>query len=320
MQAISNAANPENVREYISVNNGDTKTSEEKIISAGKSHTIPGTKPICVLCKTNNAINSSPKCSFVSIFRFFKHYFRRVDYTVLSKGIVKCCQILRVDLTGNGNFKGKTVILLSSNISSRKILDSLGKQQQEGKLMLYEYDDGVDVFDTRNVPKYYNCSESDKVKQKKDLCNWIDHGGVLLTHSQQFRGCEATNVVVVSHSGQSGAIVGSIIAVILALIIFFTVVSVIVTEVECVGFDSCFSKSYSYSFIAGVGAFGLTFGFFYFIIAFLLDRFFYRGNSLYRSNLTRAVAGLGLVVTERNVNRKEISKHYDVHMLVDNEC
>ena len=45
-----------------------------------------------------------------------------------------------------------------------------------------------------------------------------------------------------------------------------------------------------------------------------------RGNSLYRSNLTRAVAGLGYVVTERNVSRENISKHYDLHELVDNEC
>ena len=88
----------------------------------------------------------------------------------------------------------------------------------------------------------------------------------------------------------------------------------------CVGYGSCFIETLCVSYLLGIGTSALIFGFLYFLIAFLLDRFFYRGNSLYRSNLTRAVAGLGLVVTERNVNRKEISKHYDVHMLVDNEC
>ena len=191
------------MKEYIErgVFNVDVATSEVNAISAGNCHTIPGTKPIYVLCRNNNASQSSPKCSFHSFFQFFldcaKQLDQRIDHEILSKGIVKCCQILRIDLVAENNCSGKTVILLSNNISSRKILDSL-REQRQGNLMLY--DDGVDMFDTWNVPKYYNCSKSEKKKQKEDVRNWIDRGGILLTHSQQFRGCESTNVVLVFSS------------------------------------------------------------------------------------------------------------------------
>ena len=323
LQAISSAANPENVREYISVNGGDIKTSEEKVISPGESHTIPGTKPICVLCRKKIASNSSPKDSLIYTFRFTinsaKQYFKRTDYELLSKGIVKCCQKLRIDLDGSGNFPRKTVILLSSNISSRKIMDSLRKQQKE-KGNLFLYDGGVEIFDTRNVPKYHNCSKSVKEKQKEDVRNWIDGGGILLTHSQQFRGCESTNVVVVSHSGHSGVSVGVIVALILALIFGITVGESISQGIDCDDFDSCLNRTYSIGIVSAFPTMFLTVVVSYFLIAILLDRVFSRGNSLYRSNLTRALAGLGYVVTERNVNREEISKHFDVHELVDDEC
>ena len=165
------------------------------------------------------------------------------------------------------------------------------------------YDDGVDMFDTWNVPKYYNCSELEKEKQKEDVRNWIDRGGILLTHSQQFRGCESTNVVLVSDLGTG---------INLYVWIFWMIISIL-TLVLAFVLLVLLHKDWFYWAFAGISLL-------FFIIVGFLPRLFPRGNSLYRSNLTRAVAGLGYVVNERNVNREDISKHYDLHELVDNEC
>ena len=95
------------------------------------------------------------------------------------------------------------------NISSRKVRDQLKKEKLENFAL---FDAGVDMFDNRNFPKRYNCSEEEIEKQKEDVKDWSNRGGVLLTHSLQFRGCGSTNVVVVSHSGKSGAIVSVLVA------------------------------------------------------------------------------------------------------------
>ena len=90
-----------------------------------------------------------------------------------------------------GSYREDTVILCDENISPRLLKPLL---RVRGDITLY--DAGVEMFATDGTPRHYT---ADIAGQRKDLVNWINHGGVLLTHEKMFAGCEATIVVMLSH-------------------------------------------------------------------------------------------------------------------------
>ena len=326
-QAISRAAAPASVSEYINKTGapsisfnfiwGDITTYNTKSLSAGESSTIPGSKPICIICRNSAKGSSRTQNSFLNLSLFLcfslwnitKRHLRIIDYGVLTKGIIEYFKRINVDVSklSEGKTKGKFVILLGSNISSIKIRDQLKKEKLENLAM---FDAGVDMFDNRNFPKRYNSSEEEIEKQKEDVKDWSDRGGVLLTHSLQFRGCESTNVVVVLHSG---AIVSVVFAHIFVFCtIGFSFFSFLYFNWLCPDFDK---KIIGIIFLIGIAVACVSILLFFFLVGYFIDRFFPRGNRNYRSNLTRAVAGLGFVVSARDVKEHIMSKHYDVHVI-----
>ena len=82
-------------------------------------------------------------------------------------------------------------ILCDRTVSPRELLPLL---TVTGRNILL-YDAGVEAFKKIYEPHYY---EADLVKQREDLVDWLETGGILLTHDKMFRGCEAETVVFVT--------------------------------------------------------------------------------------------------------------------------
>ena len=63
---------------------------------------------------------------------------------------------------------------------------------------IFLFDAGMEEFNEyRHRPRHYS---ADLPGQREGLLKWLDKGGVLITHSYMFRGCEAETVVYISQS------------------------------------------------------------------------------------------------------------------------
>ena len=93
------------------------------------------------------------------------------------------------------NKREQTVILCGLKISPRQVEPLLTSD-------VTLYDAGVEKFDGEfQKPQLYS---ADLTKQRKDLVNWINNGGILLTHDKMFNGCEAETVVFLAHMWGDG--------------------------------------------------------------------------------------------------------------------
>ena len=139
-------------------------------ISPGTSSTVPGTRPKAM------------------IYKFSKLYKTPtgVDYIKLSEFVSKHLATLPPSL--------KVVVLCDMVISARQLSNELQKNTPvtcyHGGVELFSYGDGT--------PEYRDRDKADDGGEA-ELHKWLDaKEGVLVTHEQQFRGCEADAVIFVT--------------------------------------------------------------------------------------------------------------------------
>ena len=94
------------------------------------------------------------------------------------------------------------VILCESGVSSKALK---GETDKVLGLCSFLYDHGITMFDSdglkKNTPgEHYNNEEEFVEAQKRDVLSWSRNGGILITTTQQFRGCEADVAIVVGSS------------------------------------------------------------------------------------------------------------------------
>ena len=121
---------------------------------------------------------SAGSCSTVTGTRptcYLYKYSRDVNYSLIGECVDKYLELHKT---------AQTVILCDQFISPREV-----KSLLTGDVTLY--DAGVEEFDYDNIPRHYR---ADLATQKEDLEKWINSGGVLLTHDNMFRGCEAETI------------------------------------------------------------------------------------------------------------------------------
>ena len=82
------------------------------------------------------------------------------------------------------------------NVSKSHIAVLFGSDEDEHaaeKMSIKEMYDELDIL----LPRVHCCSDQN---DQKDVLEWMENGGVLLTHGLQFRGCEADVVIVIWNS------------------------------------------------------------------------------------------------------------------------
>ena len=135
-------------------------TNIYKSISVGSCSTVTGTKPTWYLYQVSDDSQD-------------------VNYKVIAGCVNSYLEHNKSD---------QTVILCDWNISPRQV-----KPLLTGEVTLY--DAGVEEFDYSSKPHHYT---PDTPRQREDLVDWINKGGVLLTHDLMYRGCEAETILFIS--------------------------------------------------------------------------------------------------------------------------
>ena len=145
-----------------SVNAARTIMNIHEKISPGSSSTVPGTRPLAMLCKFSGVVDYTKLAGFVS-----KH--------------------LRTLPTGT-----KVAVLCDTWISARK----MSEQLREEDMPVTCYHGGVERF-YGYTPVYFPEVGTDDGGEA-ELTEWLEaEHGILVTHFQQFRGCEADAVICV---------------------------------------------------------------------------------------------------------------------------
>ena len=130
-------------------------------IAAGSASTVAGTRPTAILYKWS----SDP------------------DYQVLAG-----CVSLYLKREKINTATSSVAILCDNEISATKLSAALQLPE------FYTYTAGLE-FDRYNSAEY---SSEGGDQDTSSVEAWLERGGVLLTHSMQFRGCEADVVILVS--------------------------------------------------------------------------------------------------------------------------
>ena len=180
-QAVSNATRVD------SINNYRNDVLIEETIASGSVSTVQGIKPTCII---------------------FPHI--KKDKTVQYEVMAKCIKmyfekyISKVSGTQRKNPENKAVslsiaILCESGVSSKALKEETDRIMDMSSFL---FDHGISMFNSdgqkKNVPgEYYNVEKEFVEAQKRDVLSWSRHGGVLITTTQQFRGCEADVAIVV---------------------------------------------------------------------------------------------------------------------------
>ena len=141
-------------------------------IAEGSASTVAGTRPTAILYKRTLLGDA------------YSHFISDIsDYEVLAG-----CVSLYLEREKINTATSSVAILCDGEISATKLA---AKLQLPG---LYTYTAGVERF-------YYNSAKYSSKGGSGDTSSveaWLERGGVLLTHSKQFRGCEADVVIVVN--------------------------------------------------------------------------------------------------------------------------
>ena len=157
---IAEATSPSSCNSYYTRNIYKVRSS----IDAGSASTVAGTRPTAILHKWSDD---------------------DTDYQVLAG-----CVSLYLDREKINTATSSVAILCDGEISATKLA---AKLQLPG-LYVYTYTAGVERF-------YYNSAKYSSKGGSGDTSSveaWLERGGVLLTHSMQFRGCEADVVILVA--------------------------------------------------------------------------------------------------------------------------
>ena len=186
-QAVSNATS------VASINSYRDDVQIEETITCGKVSTVQGFRPTCI------------------VFPLIKKN-KTVQYEVMAKCIKMYFEKIHLDISkvigtqrksrGNGSESLSIAILCESGVSSKDLKKETDKILN---ICSYLYDHGISVFDSdglkKNAPgEYYNHEEKFAEAQKRDVLSWSRTGGILITTTQQFRGCEADVAIVVGSS------------------------------------------------------------------------------------------------------------------------
>ena len=267
-QAIAQLA--DDMRSFIDVNvhfGGGSDVSGPSLLSlSDQCSTVPGSRPVCVLY--NNG--------------FLHNYIlNTINYSAVSGAIRRYFRHININ---PADCPDKIVILLSNNVSTLKLSSKLSLDN------VVVYDGGVDMFSDHTLPQHYNISQPQLARQEEAALAWLHSGGILLTHAAQFRGCEASNVILVTNYTKFSPLTTFIVFVLAALV----------------------GTAVGYWGGGGLWPGLLTAG----IVVVL--QLVYRGRAYggvstnYRSNITRAVAGLAVVMVDRRVAKDQLRKYFDV--------
>ena len=147
-----------------SVNQAQTVLVIKPLIAPGGSSTVPGARPRAMVYKYTDDVDYS------KLARFVTQHLRTVDTERL-----------------------KCVVLTAEMISPRKLSVELRKRGVTPSC----YDGGVEMFYYGGRPEYREGGAGDG--GDPELTAWLRaEAGVLVTHEQQFRGCEADTVIFVT--------------------------------------------------------------------------------------------------------------------------
>ena len=231
--------------------------------------TVPGTRPLAILYKNGHPNN-------------------RMNYKAVSRAVSR--YINHLNISTMQDKRDRIVILLSNNVSSKKLTEKL---QLPGVKL---YDGGVEMFDNGNAPKYYKLSEDQSAQQDLDIGDWVSKGGILVTHAQQFKGCEASNVLLLTNYSNFSSRTMFFVFLLACLLGWL-----VGDQVRKVG-----------GLVAAVVA-----GFITSAVIILLQLVFiskeYAGVTLnYRSSIMRGVAGLAIVLNHRRFPVETLRTHFDV--------
>ena len=156
---IAEATSPSSCNSYYYTYNSYKVRSS---IAAGSASTVAGTRPTAILYKLS---------------------YDDSDYQVLAG-----CVSLYLEREKINTATSSVAILCDGEISATKLAAKLQLPE------FYTYTAGVERF-------YYNSAKYSSKVGDQDISSveaWLERGGVLLTHSKQFRGCEADVVIVVN--------------------------------------------------------------------------------------------------------------------------
>ena len=260
----------DDIRGFIDVNvhfgGGGDVVGPSLLSESGQCSTVPGSRPVCILYRNgflhNNILNT-------------------INYSAVSGAISRYIRHININLAACSD---KIVILLSNNISTQRLSSKLSL----GNVVLY--DGGVDMFDDHTVPRHYNISQPQLARQEEAALSWLHSGGILLTHAAQFRGCEASNVILVTNYTKFSPFTSLMVPVLAALV------------GGAIGYWG------GGGLLSGLLIAGLII-----VLQLVYRSRAYGGVSAhYRSNITRAVAGLAIVLVDRRVAKDQLNKYFDV--------
>ena len=186
-QAVSNATSVASINSY----RDDVQIDET--ITCGRVSTVHGVRPTCIIFPL---IKKDKTVQYKVMAECIKMYFEKIklDMSKVTGTQTKC--------RGNEPESLSIAILCESGVSSKAL-----KEETDRILGLctFLYDHGIIMFDSdglkKNTPgKYYNDKEEFAEAQKQDVLTWSRDGGILITTTQQFRGCEADVAIVVGSS------------------------------------------------------------------------------------------------------------------------
>ena len=116
-----------------------------------------------------------------------------VDYHLHTNILVK--YLNNVSVSANT----RIAILCYMLIESKQLLDAIRSYLRNNQMKLlskiHYYDGGIKIFDIEFNPDYNENIESDT---RRPVVDWIDTGGILLTHDSLFAGAESDVVIAVS--------------------------------------------------------------------------------------------------------------------------
>ena len=269
-QAVAQLA--DNMRSFIEGNvhfGGGADVSGPSLLSVSdQCSTVPGSRPVCLLYNNgflhNNILNT-------------------VNYSAVSGAIRRYIRHININPAVCAD---KIVILLSNNVSTLRLSTKLSLDN----ITVALYDGGVEMFDDHSLPRHYNISPAQLARQEEAALAWLHRGGILLTHAAQFRGCEASNVILVTNYTR-----------------FYRLTSLVV----------CLLAALVGAAVGWWGGAGLWSGLLTAAIILALQLVYrsqaYAGVSAnYRSNITRAVSGLAIVMVDRRMGKDQLRKYFDV--------
>ena len=182
-QAVSNATSVASINSY----RDDVQIDET--ITCGRVSTVHGVRPTCIIFPL---IKKDKTVQYKVMAECIKMYFEKIQLDI---GPQKKCRRKEPESLS-------IAILCESGVSSKAL-----KEETDRILGLctFLYDHGIIMFDSdglkKNTPgKYYNDKEEFAEAQKQDVLTWSRDGGILITTTQQFRGCEADVAIVVGSS------------------------------------------------------------------------------------------------------------------------